>query len=367
VSAAAPRQRSRHRGIYYRESPQGRRWIVWFKDSDGKGRTETLPVGSTERDALARQAELRGKISRGERVSPSRVTLKAFGDEWLGKQEGILRPKTVSTYTWGLGQVYEYLGATRRLSEIRVDDVAHMVERMKKKGLSGASIKNAMTPLSRVLSHAVRRGILGSNPVKELEKHERPKGSARKMRILSSDEITLLLSKVPKLYVSFVTTAIFTGMRIGELLALRWGDVDFAAGLVYVREGKTNAAARSIVLMPALGKRLRAHKLASGFSGDEDLVFASKVGTPLGRRNVVRRGLEKGLDDASLEHLRFHDLRHTYASILIGQGLDVTFVCDQLGHADPSITLKTYAKLFDPQRRRDEARERLEATFGGMV
>lgn len=371
--SARPRHKSRHRGIYYRngsDDPNAkgeRRWIVWYADSDGRGHYETQPVGATEKDALARQAELRGKVSKGERVAPSRVTLEDFANDWLASQEGRLKPKTVSIYRYGLKQhVYPAL-KRRRVSEVTVDDVARLIDDMRKAGKAPGTIRSALTPLSRVMAHAVRRGVAGTNPVRGLEKHERPKGSERKLRILDSDEIGKLLEKVPRSYRTLIATAIFTGMRKGELLGLRWADVDFDAGHIVIREGKTNAAAREIVLMPGLGKRLREHKLASGYSDPQDLVFCSKLGTPLGTRNVTRRGLEKGLSEAGLDHARFHDLRHTFASMLIGQGLDVTFVSNQLGHADPAVTLKVYAKLFDPQKRRAEARGKLEAAFGAMV
>lgn len=170
---------------------------------------------------------------------------------------------------------------------------------------------------------------------------------------------------MPEHYRALITSLVFTGMRIGEALALEWSDVDFAEGLIHVRGGKTENAARSIVMIPALSKLLRGHQMASG--GREGLVFGTKNGTQQERRNVLRRGLQRGLEDASLEKMTLHELRHTFASILIGQGFDVTFVADQLGHADPAITLRVYAKLFDPAARRDEARERLQRASGEMV
>ena len=94
MSAAAPRHKSRHRGIYYRngsndpKAPGPRRWIVWYRDSDGKGRTETLPEGSTEKDALQRQAELRGAKRRGERVMPTKQTLRDGGEAWFASLRG---------------------------------------------------------------------------------------------------------------------------------------------------------------------------------------------------------------------------------------------------------------------------------------
>ena len=156
-------------------------------------------------------------------------------------------------------------------------------------------------------------------------------------------------------------------MRIGEALALRWSDVDFDSGLVTVRDSKTEAGQdRRIVLMPSLARLLREHRVGAHHSLQDDLIFSVEGGGPLSARNALR-ALQAALEKAGVEHCTLHELRHTFASLLIGEGQDVTFVADQLGHANPQITLRLYAKLFDPARRRDEAREKLQAAFGGML
>lgn len=103
---------------------------------------------------------------------------------------------------------------------------------------------------------------------------------------------------------------------------------------------KTSAARRDVVVMPELAATLRRHRLASFFSGESDLVFCSDTGRTVGHRNLTARGLTKATKRAGLDGVTFHVLRHTFASILIDQGHDVVFVSRQLGHANPSITLK---------------------------
>lgn len=359
----ADRQKTRHRGIYTRGEGRQKRYIVWYEDSNGKGHTETLPVGSTEKDALERQAALRGKKSRGQKIVPTKLTLAEWLDEWLEEQRPRIRESTWTSYESAAKRLKDRIGR-RRLRDVDVDVVARLVAEMQP-DYKRWTIHGTLVVLSGAMQTAVRRGYVGTNPVRELEKNERPKADQKRMRILSSEEISRLLPMVPERYNALIATLIFTGMRIGEALALEWGDVDFDAGLVTVRGGKTENAARSIVLMPALGKRLRAHQMLSGRR--EGLVFPSATGGPQERRNVLRHGLRRGLERAGIERLTLHELRHTFASILIGQGFDVTFVADQLGHADPGITLRVYAKLFDPASRRDEARARLEQAFGELV
>jgi integrase len=157
---------------------------------------------------------------------------------------------------------------------------------------------------------------------------ERPSVGRREQRILDRDEIAKLLDSAPRSYRTLLATAIFTALRQGELLGLTWQDMDFDAGLVRVRksldrsgnrtEPKTSQAVREVLLMPALGRMLREHKLASPYSAASDFVFASQAGTPLNWRNASKRGLEKAVENAKLGggRVRFPDLRHTFASLL---------------------------------------------------
>jgi integrase len=370
------RHKTRHRGIYFRngaDDPKAaapRRYIVWFEDSDAKGRTETLPLGSTEKDALDRQAELRGKKARGERVAPARVTLKDFTEAWLAEQlaAGRLKAKTHEDYSRSLRlHVLPHIGR-RRLQEVTIDDVAALVTRMQRDGKKAWTIRAMLTPLSRVFASAVRRGVVSANPVRGLDKSERPRSDQKRMQILTTVEITKLLEAATAGWQrTLLATLAFTGMRISEALRLTWGDVDFTMGLVTVQTSKTEAGeGREIVLMPSLGRLLREHKLSSGMSLEEHPVFPSATGRQRDRRNVLRWALEPAREAIGSD-ITLHGLRHTFASILIGQGMDVTFVAAQLGHADPAITLRLYAKLFDPVARRDEARAKLETAFGAVV
>jgi integrase len=106
---------------------------------------------------------------------------------------------------------------------------------------------------------------------------------------------------------------------------------------------------------------------ASPYSGETDFVFASSVGTPLAVRNIVRRGLLPALGKAGLPRLRWHDLRHLAASLLIAQGASVGHVSRLLGHATPSITLSTYSHAFASAEHDERTRERMEQAFGDVL
>ena len=126
---------------------------------------------------------------------------------------------------------------------------------------------------------------------------------------------------------------------------------------------KTPQAKRDIALAPVLAKVLREHRMASPFKADTDRVFPSATGKVLNHRNLARRGFELGLKNAELGHLRFHDLRHTYASLLIAEGLNVVYVSRQMGHSSPDITLRVYAHLWDALEHADKARAALDGVL----
>ena len=129
---------------------------------------------------------------------------------------------------------------------------------------------------------------------------------------------------------------------------------------------KTAGSCRDVVLMESLGAELRRHRLASRHSGDHDAVFATFAGTHVSARNAGR-ALGRIARKAELAGVTPHALRHTYASILISQGRDPVFVADQLGHADPAITLRVYAHLFRAAAQEQAARDQLEAGFGRLL
>jgi integrase len=359
------------------------------------------------------RAELVTRVANGGVVG-RKVTVADYSREWLAVQRGFLKKKTADNYEWALRKwVLPSLGR-RLVSEVTTDDVAALVGRMLAEGKKAWTIRAVLTPLTALMNAAVRARLVSVNPVRGLTKQERPRGDQRVMRILSSEEIARLLSPValtergileghgvasvvpgpaaiagrtervqgsPPRSVStagkpplsdhwrpLISFLLFTGLRIGEATALKWADLDLEAAHVTVRQSKTQAGTgRSVILIPALVSLLRHHRLRSPHSAPDDLVFTGVQGGMVNREYLLAKVLKPAISRAGVTPVTLHELRHTFASILIGQGFDVTFVADQLGHADPAITLRVYAKLFDPAARRDEARGKLQAAFGGLL
>jgi integrase len=239
-----------------------------------------------------------------------------------------------------------------------------------KLGRAPGTISNALTPFREMLGHAVEWEYLTANPALGVK---RPHVPRVEMHFLGPAEINRLLEKTEGAGRVAILTAVTTGIRRGELLALRWGDVDWFSKRIWVRrnvnrhgqfqEPKTRGSVRAIAMPGTLIAALREHQLASLFSGEEDLIFASERGTPLDGHNFVRRVFEPALRRAGLPKVRFHDLRHSFASLLIAQGEHPKLISEQLGHASVQITLDRYGHLLPASY--DSAGERLDAALFG--
>jgi integrase len=265
----------------------------------------------------------------------------------------------------------------RPLDGIGVEDIVALIADLHRRGYSGATISCVLVPLSRLFGRAARRGLIKTNPITKLDRTERPRTKRRERPVLSRDEIGRLLEAATPAHRTLLATATLSGLRQGELLALHWDDIDFDRQVIHVRralnrqrqevEPKTPQALREVVLMPALAQALAQHRNKSQFQKPDDYVFTSKLGTPLHWANVSVRALKPALRKAGIQPLRWHDLRHTFASLLIAGGANITFVSRQLGHSSSQITLSVYAHVLDGEEQAQRTREMLQEMLGSVV
>ncbi len=276
----------------------------------------------------------------------------------------------------------------RPVRQITTADVAEVLERVRERGCSEKTVAGALATLGSVIAFAIRNGWIADNPVARLERDERPRPHRRERRALGREEVARLLDACLPAYRPLIATALYTGMRISELLGLIWDDVDLAAGSLSVRaqlsrsQGgaaprrvapKTASSIRQIPLAPQLATVLRRHRGQALGPAAGGWVFATRSGTPLSQRNAQRSALTRaariaGLDDDH-SRLRFHDLRHTFAShMIVDLRLDVVQVSRILGHASVSTTLDVYAHLFDDARHAADIRARMaRSAFAGLL
>jgi integrase len=334
-------------------------------------------------EARRRRDEFAVEVRRGPMSAPTRsLKLADVAGEWLQDQQhrvdvDDLAQRTYDGYEAGLRLHCLPTLGTRRVTSITPDDLVAWHRQQLAGGYARDSIHAWWTPLRLVLAHALRHGLLAVNPADQLMGHEKPKAGQSRKRFLSRDEMGELLRACPDRYRLAISVGLFAGLRLSEILGLIWADVDFAGNQLCVRfqmgrDGerrrlKTHAGSRDVILMGELARELKRHRLASRFAAGGDLVFATETGRTVGHRNLTGRGLGKACERAELKGVTCHSLRHTFASILIDQGRDPVFVSRQLGHANPAITLRVYAHLFDAARHAREARVELDAEYGNLL
>lgn len=329
-----------------------------------------------ERDAWATDVRAGNAPKRG------RATVRELRPQWLdylrGRVEaGDLAPRTYDSYEEAFRLHIEPEFASRSVQSIDVADLVEWHRKQRALGAAKWSIKGRWIAWRSFLKYAARMGHRDGNPSDELLPEERPKAGPSRMRILTRDEITRLLSAVEDDDEGdLLAMGIFTGLRASEILGGIFDEVDHAEEVIRVRyqmsrQGrrvklKTEASRRNIVLMPELGKRLRRRRMRMLRSQGTDLVFQSQTGNALSYKRL-REIFDRVAKRAGLHDVTLHTMRHTFASILISEGRTPTFVRDQLGHSLTSTTLDVYGHLFEAQRHAQEARDGLEANFGGAL
>jgi len=240
--------------------------------------------------------------------------------------------------------------------------------------VSVPTLKKILVTFGGIMTYACRKRYIDYNPVRDLEK---PKGQSEKkdddeLVILTPNQIQDLLGATsnPK-YETLFMTAIMTGMREGETLGLKWNDVDWVNSQIHVKrtfnhgrfyEPKTKTSKRKIDMAPHLATQLKKWQLACP-PNSPNLVFPNGNGKPMSADNLVKRHFHPALKRANLPKIRFHDLRHAYASIQIHLGANPKYVQKQMGHSSVKVTFDIYGHLINATNH--EAANRLgEAIFG---
>jgi integrase len=375
------------------QRPSDGKFELGFTDSMGRWRIKTLRA-CNRTEAKAERDEFLAKQRRGEIAPPTKITFAEVAAEFLASFEALVAAgeraeRTLERYRSALDlHVIPTIGE-RQIQKVTADQLAALISSSRMSGLAPWTIRGIVIPLRRVFDLAARRGYMAENPMLRLHRDELPRGRAQsEPRTLTAEEVRRLLAGCPSRYRPLLALAVFSGMRIQEILGLTWGDIDFRERVIRVRaqlsrgtranpprrvDLKTKAGRRDIALAgqlePYLRDHLRATERSSHLPRSNAYVFATASGQPLNRNNVAKRGLDNaaktaGLNGDDVPKLGFHDLRHTFASHLIRAGVDPVRASRQLGHARPSITLDIYAHEFEHARGLDDVRDSIDAAFG---
>lgn len=241
-----------------------------------------------------------------------------------------------------------------KLVDINTMIISHFIKQKQSEGLSSKTINNILTSIGTVFNWAIENGYIMFNPVQRVKKL---KVEHQEMSFLTKDEIEAVLDFAQKNYTDFyplLLTAIYSGMRRGEILALTWDCVNFKKSTLKVTKTlhkgvittpKTKNSVREIKVPQKLIEVLQDLKQKSK-PNEMNLVFSQSNGKFLDADNMIKRRFNKVLDGAGVARVRFHDLRHTYASLLLAKDLNIKYIQKQMGHASFEITMNTYAHLM---------------------
>jgi len=247
-------------------------------------------------------------------------------------------------------------------------------------------VRNLHLVIEAALNWAVRRDWISRNPASLITSEELPRVRRKETKVLSVSEANELMNAAKNTKSeALIRLGLETGARVGELTGITWDQVDFDAGKVRIKyalqfldgqptlvEPKTSASVRELSISPnaigALKSQLarqseQAIGLGKAWTNDLNLVFTTEIGGPLNRHAVLRQYLRPLLREAGLpESIRFHDLRHGAASLLLARGVPIPVVSELLGHANPSITMSIYSHALPNSQ--EMVAEAMESVFG---
>ena len=329
----------------------------------------------------------------------ARASNIAFGDfayEWLERHRRSVRPSTLDAIEARLRVRLLPFFAAHRLTEIdareidrfqlqqirqreRIESKHAIGQRAGERPVSNATINRLVGLLAQILDDAVDYGFLTTNPARAKRRRLRARRPARTY-LESAEQIVALLDAASDLDEragpgqrhigrrAIVSVLVFSGLRIGELLELRWRDVDLAHGWIHVGQAKTDAGIRQVRIRPALARDLASHRERARAAVPADLVFATATGRRHSPSNIRLRVIDRARTLATdrllaaggvgLPHLTPHSLRRTFASLLYALGEPPTVVMAELGHVSPGLALAVYARAMS---RNDDETERLRA------
>lgn len=330
---------------------------VWSA-RDGKRIRKSFPTLAA---AKGWRQDAQVALRRGTMRAPSPLTLEQAADAWLeGARKGEIRNRSGDAYKPAAIRGYEQVLRLRvfselghkRLSAIRRTDLQDLLDGLVARGLNASTVGCTLTPLQAIFRRTLSRGDLDVNPTTGLEL---PAIRGGRDRIASPEEAARLLAALPSGDRAVWATALYGGLRRGELMALRWEDVDLAAGIIRVERSwdpasrvfvspKSTKGRRTVPIAAVLRDHLDEHKVKARSSA-ATLVFGADGSTPFAAAALTERA-DTAWTAAKLERITLHEGRHTFASLMIAAGVNAKALSTYMGHATIAITMDRYGHLM---------------------
>jgi integrase len=313
------------------------------------------------KDARAWRQESQVALRQGTLQAPSPITLAQAAEEWLtAAAAGLVRtrsgdaykPSAVRAYRQALHhRVLPKLGA-RRLTSISRLMLQDLADQLASQGLSASSVRNTILPLRAIYRRAHNRGEIAVNPTLKLVL---PAVRGRRDRIAPPTEANKLLDALPLPERPIWATALYAGLRLGELQALHWHNIDLDRNLISIERSwdrhtgfvapKSRSGVRRVPLTPTLRRELLNHRLRQG-KGGQGFVFPNYRGTRPFNPSTIALHSKTAWATARLTPITLHECRHSYAAYMIAAGINTKALCTYMGHASITITLDRYGHLL---------------------
>jgi len=349
------RRRGNNEGSLYKRQDG-----LWCAQISLDGRRLTK-YAKTQKDCRTWIKAMVAKIDGGLTFEATLMTMERFFEVWLSGKELSRRPGTVENYRKVTNSYILPKIGQMRLQDLTPTHITQLYMLLKDEGKGARSIQAVHVILHCALKQAVREGLLGRNPVDAVD---RPRVEQTETQILNEEQARHLLTTASaSLYETVFCLALISGMRKGELLGLKWSDLDLTKGTILVQRQlqlikpggyvlvppKTKAGKRQVKLGQGMLAKLENHrknqealKAAAGDKWKENnLIFTSSIGTYMDQSRVHKE-FKRLLTKAGLPDLRFHDLRHTSLSFLLENGTPVNTVQQRAGHSKASVTIDIY-------------------------
>jgi len=367
-------------GVYLRKD---RRWEGRLDLGYSNGRRVRKSVfGETKREVQEKLARLRERRDKGLPLPSDQLTVGSLLEQWLAEKKRQVRPRTHEAYTILVRRHLDPAIGHRRLLKLGPEDVSAFIASKLSEGLSPTTVRSIQAALRNALNLALRWGLVARNVASLVDA---PRVASREVEAFSPAEAAGLLAAVDSDRLAAIyQVALSVGLRRGEALGLHWDDVDLDRGTLSVRqslqrvegrlqlvEPKTQRSRRTIALPERIITALAAHRtrqlaerLRAGAGWrDSGLVFTTRLGGPIEPRNLTRH-FHRVMERAGIQHRRFHDLRHTCASMLLAQGVQARDIMETLGHSRIGTTMDLYAHVQDEGRR--AVAEKMDAALAAL-
>lgn len=360
------------------------RWVGQISlPGDGRGKRQRKVVyGRTREEVRLKILDAQKILQSGAQLTPDRMTVSDLMSSWLKQRRHEIRWQTWRRYESNFRMHIEPVIGNIRLAKLRPEHLRNLYAQKIEEGLSSTTVRHIHAVIRAAFRQAERDEILIRNVCRMVDP---PRAEQFEIMPLSPDQARAFRTAArghddEALYVLALTT----GMRQGEILGLRWRDVDLQNGFVSVArslvsqdgvmkldEPKTRGSKRRIHLTPDAieslwnqKRRQLEHQMVLGPNyQDQDFVFPTEVGTPRRGVNLVYRSFRPLLKAAGLRQIRFHDLRHTAATLLLSEGVHPKVVSEMLGHSSIRLTLDTYSHVTPTMQQ--QAADAMEAILAG--